>query len=77
MNARSKIDMMEVTRLAACAKGGSRAAMSVLRAVLSSTPSSDFVDAEPQPPCGRTPHTLDLLPPTTANRRFLDIPAIG
>ena len=75
MNARSKIDMMEVTRLTR--QGRLEAAMSVLRAVLSSTPSSDFVDAEPQPPCGRTPHTLDLLPPTTATGGSWTFPQLG
>jgi poly(hydroxyalkanoate) depolymerase family esterase len=62
MNARSKIDMVEVTRLTR--EGRLEAAMSVLRTMLLSTPSSDFVDAEPQPPSGRTPPTIDLLPPT-------------
>jgi poly(hydroxyalkanoate) depolymerase family esterase len=75
MNARSKIDMMEVTRLTR--QGRLEAAMSVLRAVLSSTPSSDFVDTEPQPPCGRTPHTLDLLPPTTATGGSWTFPQLG
>ena len=40
MNARSKIDMMEVTRLTR--QGRLEAAMSVLRAVLLSTPSLRF-----------------------------------
>ena len=75
MNARSKIDMMEVTRLTR--QGRLEAAMSVLRAVLLSTPSSDFVDAEPQPPSGHTPHTLDLLPPTTATGGSWTFPQLG
>jgi poly(hydroxyalkanoate) depolymerase family esterase len=75
MNARSKIDMREVTRLTR--EGQLEAAMSVLRAVLLSTPRSDFVDAEPQPPSGRTPPTLDLLPPTAATGGSWTFPQLG
>src|SRR4029077_4016955 len=75
MNPRSKIDMMEVTRLTR--QGRLEAAMSVLRAVLLSTPSSDFVEAEPQPPSARTPPTLDLLPPTTATGGSWTFPQLG
>jgi poly(hydroxyalkanoate) depolymerase family esterase len=75
MNARSKIDMMEVTRLTR--EGRLEAAMSVLRTMLLSTPSSDFVDAEPQPPSRRTPPTLDLLPPTAATGGSWTFPQLG
>jgi poly(hydroxyalkanoate) depolymerase family esterase len=74
MNARS-IDMREVTRLTR--QGRLEAAMSVLRAVPLSTPRSDFVDAEPQPPSGRTPPTLDLLPPTAATGGSWTFPQLG
>jgi poly(hydroxyalkanoate) depolymerase family esterase len=75
MNARSKIDMMEVTRLTR--EGRLEAAMSVLRAALLSTPSSDFANAEPQPPSGRTPPTLDLLPSTAAIGGSWTFPLLG
>jgi poly(hydroxyalkanoate) depolymerase family esterase len=75
MNARSKIDMLEVTRLTR--EGRLEAAMSVLRTMLLSTPSSDFVDAEPQPPSGRTPPTIDLLPRTAATGGSWTFPQSG
>jgi poly(hydroxyalkanoate) depolymerase family esterase len=73
MNARSKIDMLEVTRLTR--EGRLEAAMSVLRTMLLSTPPSDFVDAEPQPPSGRTPPTIDL--PTAATGSSWTFPQSG
>jgi poly(hydroxyalkanoate) depolymerase family esterase len=75
MNARTKVHMLEVTRLTR--EGRLEAAMSVLRTMLLSTPSSDFAEAEPQPPSGRTPPTIDLLPPTAATGGPWTFPQFG
>jgi poly(hydroxyalkanoate) depolymerase family esterase len=64
MNARSKIAMMEATRLTR--EGRLQEAMAVLRGAQLSTPPSNVVDAAPQMSAGRTPPSLDALPPSAA-----------
>jgi poly(hydroxyalkanoate) depolymerase family esterase len=62
MNVRSKIDMMEATRLTR--EGRLEEAMAVLRGALLSAPPSNVVDDAPQRPPGRTPPILDMVSPS-------------
>jgi poly(hydroxyalkanoate) depolymerase family esterase len=64
MNARSKIDMMEATRLTR--EGRLQEAMALLRGALLSTHPSNVVDAPPQRPSERTPPSLDMVLPSAA-----------
>jgi poly(hydroxyalkanoate) depolymerase family esterase len=79
MNARSKIDMMEATRLTR--EGRLEEAMAVLRGVLPCAPPSNSVDDPPQRPSGRTPPILDMLPPSMAtggswtSSQFSEVPS--
>jgi poly(hydroxyalkanoate) depolymerase family esterase len=75
MNARSKIDMMEATRLTR--EGRLQEAMSVLRASLLGSPPSNFVDAAPQRPSGRAPPILDMVPPSAATEGSWTFPQLG
>lgn len=75
MNARSKIDMMEVTRLTR--EGRLEEAMSVLRAALLGTAPANFVDAASQKPSGRTPPILDMVPLSAATGGSWTFPRLG
>jgi Esterase PHB depolymerase len=64
MNVRSKIDMMEATRLTR--EGRLEEVMAVLRGELLGNPPSTFVDDTPKGPTSRTPPILDMVPPSAA-----------
>jgi poly(hydroxyalkanoate) depolymerase family esterase len=64
MNARSKIDMMEATRLTR--EGRLAEAMAVLRGLLPNAGPSNFADDTTHRPSGRTPPILDMVPPSIA-----------
>jgi hypothetical protein len=62
MNVRSKIDMIEATRLTR--EGRLEEAMAVLRGAPGDSP-SNFVDDAPKRPSRRTPPILDMVPPSS------------
>ena len=75
MNARSKFDMMEATRLTR--EGRLTEAMVVLRGLLPSAHPSSFANATAPRPSERTPSTLDMVPPSIATGASWTSPQFG
>jgi poly(hydroxyalkanoate) depolymerase family esterase len=75
MNARSKFDMMEATRLTR--EGRLAEAMVVLRGLLPSAHPSNFANATAPRPSKRTPFTLDMVPPSIATGASWTSPQFG
>jgi poly(hydroxyalkanoate) depolymerase family esterase len=74
MNARSKIDMMEATRLTR--EGRLAEATAVLRGLLPGARPFNFAGDATKRPSGRTPPILDMVPPSIATRESWTSPQL-